>query len=52
MTSERDTASSCPAWYADRRDFLKAGAFLGGSALVANQLHGAMGTMAAYTYSS
>jgi len=46
MTSERDSASGCPAWYVDRRNFLKAGAFLGGSALLASQLHGAMGTMA------
>ena len=47
MTSDRDTASSRPAWYVDRRNFLKTGAFLGGSALLASQLQSAMGTMAA-----
>ena len=38
MTTERDAEISCPAWYLDRRNFLKAGAFLGGSAALADQL--------------
>ncbi len=45
MTTERETSNGCQAWYLDRRNFLKTGAFLGGSALLAGQLQSAMDLM-------
>ncbi|MBI3029515.1 MAG: molybdopterin-dependent oxidoreductase [Candidatus Rokubacteria bacterium] len=45
MTTEHDISNGCRAWYLDRRNFLKTGAFLGGSALLAGQLQSAMDLM-------
>ena len=45
MTTEHETSNGCQAWYLDRRNFLKTGAFLGGSALLAGQLQSAMDLM-------
>jgi anaerobic selenocysteine-containing dehydrogenase len=47
MTTEPQTSTACRAWYLDRRDFLKTGAFLGGSAALASQLERVMGLRAA-----
>ncbi len=44
MKTEPET-TPCRAWYLDRRDFLKTGAFLGGSAALASQLERVMGVM-------
>ncbi|MBI2016331.1 MAG: twin-arginine translocation signal domain-containing protein, partial [Candidatus Rokubacteria bacterium] len=43
MTTEPELSTPCRAWYLDRRDFLKTGAFLGGSAALASQLERVMG---------
>jgi anaerobic selenocysteine-containing dehydrogenase len=46
MTTEPQITTPCRAWYLDRRDFLKTGAFLGGSAAFASQLERVMGLRA------
>jgi len=43
MTTEPQITTPCRAWYLDRRDFLRTGAFLGGSAALASQLERVMG---------
>jgi anaerobic selenocysteine-containing dehydrogenase len=45
MSTEHETSRGATAWWLDRRNFLKAGAFLGGSALVAGRLQRAIETM-------
>ncbi|MBI1962596.1 MAG: twin-arginine translocation signal domain-containing protein, partial [Candidatus Rokubacteria bacterium] len=45
MTTEPELPTPCRAWYLDRRDFLKTGAFLGGSAALAAQLERVMGPL-------
>lgn len=47
MATETRTAEPCPAWTLDRRDFLKAGAFLGASAALASRIAGARSVVAA-----
>ena len=45
MKNERETSNGGHAWCLDRRSFLKTGAFLGGSALFADQLQRVMEMM-------